>query len=61
MKCNMVERHKYFKELFCFMCKIESNTQTEDTSETAVPFCHNVWLNAHEYRNPAAKLKFQEA
>jgi hypothetical protein len=35
--------------------------QTEDFSETTVPFCHTKWLHAPENRNPAAKLKFQEA
>ena len=60
MGCNMMEGHKYFKGL-CHLCIIDSNTQTEDSSQTAVPFCHNIWLHAPGYSNPEAQLKFKEA
>ena len=61
MDCNMGERHKCFKGLFCPLCIIDSKTQTEDSSETVVPFYYTIWLHAPEYSKHEAKLKFQEA
>ena len=50
----MVDRHKYFKGLDCPLCIIDPNTQTENSSETEVRFCHTKCLKTPEYSNPEA-------